>query len=92
MNKQLYKNLLNNELTKIKKENRYRIFNEIKKDNSFFVIKFPINGKIISAANSLYLRLLSLINSSLVNGLINFGTNRPPSSAKPLRKTFLNEK
>ena len=31
MNKQLYKNLLANELTKIKKENRYRIFNEIKK-------------------------------------------------------------
>ena len=34
MNKQLYINLLTNELTKIKEENRYRIFNEINKDDS----------------------------------------------------------
>ena len=39
MNKQIYKNLLINELTKIKKENRYRIFNEIKKDDSFPMAK-----------------------------------------------------
>ena len=35
MNKQLYKNLLTKELTKIKKENRYRVFNEIQK-NDFY--------------------------------------------------------
>ena len=35
---------------------------------------------------------LSLFNSSLLNGLIDFGTKRPPSSAKPFRNTFLNEK
>ena len=39
MNKQLYKNLFANELTKIKKENRYRIFNEIKKGDSFPLAK-----------------------------------------------------
>ena len=30
--------------------------------------------------------------SSLLNGLIDFGTNSPPSSAKPLRKTSLKVK
>ena len=35
MNKQIYKNLLTNELTKIKKEHRYRFFNEIQKINSY---------------------------------------------------------
>ena len=45
MNKQLYKNLLANELTKIKKENRYRIFNEIKKDDSFPLAKKAYNNK-----------------------------------------------
>ena len=39
MNKHLYKNLIANELTKIKKENRYRIFNEIKKDDYFPLAK-----------------------------------------------------
>ena len=37
MNKQLYKNLFANELNKIKKENRYRIFNEIKKDIEYLM-------------------------------------------------------
>ena len=45
MNKQLYKNLLANELTKIKKENRYRIFNEIKKDDSFPLAKKAYKNK-----------------------------------------------
>ena len=45
MNKQLYKNLLANELTKIKKENRYRIFNEIKKDFSFPLAKKAYKNK-----------------------------------------------
>ena len=37
MNKQLYKNLLANELKKIKKENRYRIFNS---DTLFYIIEY----------------------------------------------------
>ena len=45
MNTQLYKNLLANELTKIKKENRYRIFNEIKKDTSFPLAKKAYKNK-----------------------------------------------
>ena len=45
MNKHLYKNLLANELTKIKKENRYRIFNEIKKDDSFPLAKKAYKNK-----------------------------------------------
>ncbi len=45
MNKQLYKNLLANELNKIKKENRYRIFNEIKKDDSFPLAKKACKNK-----------------------------------------------
>ncbi len=45
MNKQLYKNLLSNELTKIKKENRYRIFNEIKKDNTVPLAKKAYKNK-----------------------------------------------
>ena len=45
MNKQLYKNLLASELTKIKKENRYRIFNEIKKDDSFPFAKKAYKNK-----------------------------------------------
>ena len=45
MNNQLYKNLLANELTKIKKENRYRIFNEIKKDDSFPLAKKAYKNK-----------------------------------------------
>ena len=45
MNKQLYKNLLTNELTKIKKENRYRIFNEIKKDDCFPLAKKAYKNK-----------------------------------------------
>ena len=35
MNKEIYKNLFNNEIKKIKKENRYRIFKEIKKNDSY---------------------------------------------------------
>mgnify|MGYP001266690683 FL=1 len=35
MNKEIYKNLFNNEIKKIKNENRYRIFNEIKKNDSY---------------------------------------------------------
>ena len=45
MNKQLYKNLLANELKKIKKENRYRIFNEIKKDDCFPIAKKGYKNK-----------------------------------------------
>ena len=39
MNKQIYKNLIAEELLKIKKENRYRVFNEIKKDDSYPLAK-----------------------------------------------------
>ena len=42
MNEYLYKNLIANELTKIKKEKRNRVFNEIKKDFSF-----PLAKKVI---------------------------------------------
>ena len=45
MNKQLYKNLLTDELTKIKKENRYRIFNEIQKNNSYPIAKKAYKNK-----------------------------------------------
>ena len=45
MTKQLYNNLLTSELTKIKKENRYRIFNEIKKDDSFPLAKKAYKNK-----------------------------------------------
>ena len=45
MNKQLYKNLLANELTKIKKEKRYRVFNEIKKNDSYPLAKKVYKNK-----------------------------------------------
>ena len=46
MNKQLYKNLFANELVKIKKENRYRIFNELQKNDSYPLAKKIYKNKV----------------------------------------------
>ena len=46
MIKHLYKNLFANELIKIKKENRYRIFNELQKDDSYPLAKKVYKNKV----------------------------------------------
>ncbi len=46
MNKQIYKNLFNNELSNIKKENRYRVFNELQKNDSYPFAKKIYKNKV----------------------------------------------
>ena len=63
MNKQLYKNLFANELTKIKKENRYRIFNEIKIDGCFATAKRTYKNKcmeLVQEEQEIYLEPIRL--------------------------------